>query len=49
MPIGFYLGAAHQALGIGERIGPFVNLCLLAFVLAAAGMMMSARSRGGRA
>ena len=48
-PIGFYLGVAHHALGIGERIGPFVNLCLLAFVLAAAGMMMSARSRGGRA
>jgi hypothetical protein len=48
-PIGFYLGEAHGALGLGERIGPFVNLCLLAFVLAAAGMMMSARSRSGRA
>jgi hypothetical protein len=48
-PIGYYLGEAHGALGLGEQIGPFVNLCLLAFVLAAAGMMMSARSRSGRA
>lgn len=47
-PVGFYLGEAQGVLGLGERIGPFVNLCLLAFVLAAAGMMMSARSRSGR-
>jgi hypothetical protein len=47
-PIGFYLGEAQGALGLASRIGAFVNLCLLAFVLAAAGMMMSARSRSGR-
>ena len=47
-PMGMYLGEAQGALGLGERIGTFVNLALLAFVLAAAGMMMSARSRSGR-
>lgn len=47
-PMGAYLGEAQGALGLGERIGTFGNLALLAFVLAAAGMMMSARSRSGR-
>jgi hypothetical protein len=43
--IGHYLGTAQHALGLGKQIAQLVNTCLLAFVLAAAGMMVSARAR----
>jgi hypothetical protein len=44
-PAAFYFGAAHHALGLGHQIAALANTCLIAFVLAAAGMMVSARAR----
>ncbi|MBO9713629.1 hypothetical protein [Sphingomonas sp.] len=47
-PVGLYLGEAQATLGIADRIAPLVNISLLLFVLASAGMMMSARARSQR-
>jgi len=47
-----YLGIAHAALGISERVPQLTNSALIAFTLAAAGTMLASRSShasgGGR-
>lgn len=47
-PTGAWFVKAHGAIGIAGHGAALVNLCLLAFVLAAAGMLMSGRARSGR-
>jgi hypothetical protein len=46
-PIGGYLNAGHNALGLTSHLGQLTNTCLIAFALAAAGMMISARHARG--
>lgn len=45
--ISYYADAGHTALGLTTHLGQLANTCLLAFALAAAGMMMSARHARG--
>lgn len=42
-PLGRALANGHAALGISDQLGSFANYCLMAFVLAAAGLLYSGR------
>lgn len=50
--LSYYLGIAHNALGIGPRVPQLTNSALIGFTLAAAGTMLASRSShvsgGGR-
>ena len=50
--LSYYLGKAHGALGITERVPQLTNTALIAFTLAAAGTMLASRAghatTGGR-
>lgn len=41
--LSYYLGIAHTALGIGERVPQLTNSALIGFTLAAAGTMLASR------
>lgn len=42
--VALLLGGAHAALGIGDQLAQFGSYCLIAFVLGAAGLVVSGRS-----
>ena len=46
-PMAYYIAVAHAALGITEALPQLTNTVLVAFILAAAGVMFSARRGGG--
>lgn len=46
-PLDGWLAKAHAALGITAQLPQLSNTCLIAFILAAAGLMASARGSGG--
>jgi hypothetical protein len=47
LPLERYLAKAHAALGITAQLPQLSNTCLIAFILAAAGLMASARGGTG--